>query len=47
MYQKNAAHGQQSALSYVYDIRPKMVNTVKKKSKKVKNSKTVKNSEQQ
>ena len=45
--QKNAANGQQSALSYVYDIRPKMVNTVKNSQKllnTVKQLKTVNNS---
>ena len=29
LIKKNAANGQQSALLYVYDIRPKMVNRVK------------------
>ena len=33
--QKNAANGQQSALSYVYDIRPKMVNAVKNSQKQL------------
>ena len=35
---KNAANCQQSALSYVYDIWPKMVNRVKNGQKTVKHS---------
>ena len=31
---KNAANGQQLALSYVNDIRPKMVNRIKKEKNK-------------
>ena len=32
---KNAAYGQQLALSYVYDIQPKTMNRVKNRKKKM------------